>query len=221
MNPAELLPSSTMARMGSSWLALALMAFTWLCMPMTLGKADSSPAPHKLSAPQAAVAVSSNRPSMAVRANALADRASYPYASEIQAIAKKYQIAPELIASIVRLESNFDRYCLSPVGAAGLMQLMPETANDMAKDLGLRHYDVWDPKTNLELGTRYLTILLRNFHGQLPAALSFYNAGRFGMVSRGVYRNHRYIRVVMDNYWDYLRAQPQETSFPSVSGRNR
>lgn len=218
MNPAELLPSSTMARVGSSWLALALMAFTWLCMPMTLGKADSPP--PKLSAPKAAVAAPS-RPSKAVRANALADRASYPYAGEIQAIAKKYQIAPELIASIVRLESNFDRYCLSPVGAAGLMQLMPETAQDMAKDLGLRHYDVWDPKTNLELGTRYLTILLRTFHGQLPAALSFYNAGRFGMVSRGVYRNHRYIRVVMDNYWDYLRAQPQEISFPSAAGRAR
>lgn len=215
MNPAELLPSSSRAVLGSSWLTLALMAFTWLCMPLTMGNTDTPK-------PAAAKAASAKPQKVAiVKTNVSANAPNYPYASEIQAVAKKYQIAPELIASIVRLESNFDRYCLSPVGAAGLMQLMPETAHDMAKDLGMRRYDVWDPKTNLEFGTRYLTILLRQFHGQLPAALSFYNAGRFGMVSRGVYRNHRYIRVVMDNYWDYLRAQPQETSFPTARGRER
>lgn len=136
---------------------------------------------------------------------------SYPYSKQIQAIARKYQVAPELIASIVRLESNFDRYCVSPVGAVGLMQLMPGTAREVAKSMGLRRYNLYDPKTNLELGTCYLTMLLHDFHGSLPTALSYYNAGREGIVSRGVYRNRRYIRIVMDNYWDYVRTQADAT----------
>lgn len=137
-----------------------------------------------------------------------ADSPSYPYYKQIQAVAKKHRVAPELIAGIVRIESNFDRYCVSPVGAVGLMQLMPDTARGVARSMGLRNYDLYDPETNLELGTRYMTMLLRQFDGHIPTALSFYNAGRRGIVSRGVYRNRRYIRIVMDNYWDYVRTQP-------------
>lgn len=141
-----------------------------------------------------------------------AESPSYPYYKQIQAVAKKHRVAPELIAGIVRIESNFDRYSVSPVGAVGLMQLMPDTARGVARSMGLRHYDLYDPETNLELGTRYMTILLRQFDGHIPTALSFYNAGRRGIVSRGVYRNRRYIRIVMDNYWDYVRNQPETTT---------
>jgi soluble lytic murein transglycosylase-like protein len=133
---------------------------------------------------------------------------AYPYFRPIQAISRKYRIAPELIAGLVRLESGFDRRCTSPVGAVGLMQVMPDTARTVARQLGWHHYDLYDPETNLEIGTYYLVTLLRMFHGSLPTALSYYNAGRFGVVSRGVYRNRRYIRIVMDNYWDYVRSAP-------------
>ncbi|HEY9897958.1 MAG TPA: lytic transglycosylase domain-containing protein [Pantanalinema sp.] len=143
-----------------------------------------------------------------------ADGPSYPYYKQIQAVAKKHRVAPELIAGIVRIESNFDRYCVSPVGAVGLMQLMPSTARGVARSMGLSHYDLYDPETNLELGTRYMTMLLSEFDGHIPTALSFYNAGRRGIVSRGVYRNRRYIRIVMDNYWDYVRNQPE-----AIAGR--
>lgn len=136
---------------------------------------------------------------------------SYPYYQQIQAVAKKYQVAPELIASIVRLESNFDRLSVSPVGAVGLMQLMPGTARGVARSLGRSDYDLYDAEDNLELGTAYLTMLLKDFNGHVPTALSYYNAGRAGIVSRGVYRNRRYIRIVMDNYWDYVRHQGETT----------
>lgn len=141
----------------------------------------------------------------------VAEGPSYPYYKQIQAVSQKYQVAPELIASIVRLESNFDRFCVSPVGAVGLMQLMPGTARGVARSMGMSRYDLRDAETNLELGTAYLTMLLRDFDGHVPTALSFYNAGRHGIVSRGVYRNRRYIRIVMDNYWDYVRHQGESS----------
>lgn len=144
----------------------------------------------------------------------------YPYQHEIAQVARKYRVAPELIAGIVRLESNFDRKCVSPVGAVGLMQLMPATAQLVARRLGMRRYNLFDPRTNLELGTCYLSMLLREYQGHVPTALSFYNAGRHGIVSRGVYRNRRYIRWVMDNYWDYVKTQPLPTrgDYLSIAG---
>lgn len=185
-------------------LAGALAPFCWL--------AQTPPArDHRL--------VRSFNPPAAAPAETLAPASTpegprYPYYRLIQQVAAKYQVAPELIAGIVRLESNFDRTCTSPVGAAGLMQLMPETARLVARGMGWKHYDLYDPQTNLELGTRYFVDLLREFDGHTPTALSYYNAGRYGVVSRGVYRNRRYIRIVMDNYWDYLRA-PSEPAAPA------
>lgn len=142
---------------------------------------------------------------------------AYPYHAEIQVVARKYRVAPELIAGIVRLESNFDRKCVSPVGALGLMQVMPATARLVARKLGWRRYDLFDPRTNLEIGTCYLAMLLREYQGHVPTALSFYNAGRHGIVSRGVYRNRRYIRWVMDNYWDYVKSEAVPTRGDYVS----
>ena len=104
------------------------------------------------------------------------------------------------------IESNFDKNSVSHAGAVGLMQLMPSTARPLAQRLRLGPPDLTDPRVNLELGCYYLRILLDKYEGHLPTALSFYNGGHWGIVSRGEYRNRRYIRKVMDSYWRY--AQP-------------
>ncbi len=89
----------------------------------------------------------------------------------IRAVAERWQLRPELLNAVVRVESLYDPNATSSTGAVGLMQLMPETA----RRLGIS--DRRDPKANLEGGARYLRELLEMFRYDLKLALAAYNAG--------------------------------------------
>jgi len=95
----------------------------------------------------------------------------------IDRVAGQVSLAPELIRSVVAAESDFRPDAVSPVGAQGLMQLMPETA----KDLGVQNS--FDPHQNLLGGSRYLKQLLDKYDGDLDHALAAYNWGQ-GNVDR-------------------------------------
>jgi soluble lytic murein transglycosylase len=87
---------------------------------------------------------------------------------------------PALSLAVMRQESSFDSATVSPVGARGLMQLMPATAAQVARRLGI-HPSVpaltGDPGYNMRLGTAYLADLLDSFDGSVPMAVAAYNAG--------------------------------------------
>jgi soluble lytic murein transglycosylase-like protein len=89
----------------------------------------------------------------------------------VQQNAQIWQVDPALIKSVIANESSFDANATSPVGAQGLMQLMPETA----ASLGVR--DPYDPSQNVAGGTRYLRSLLDRFNGDTRLAVAAYNAG--------------------------------------------
>ena len=88
----------------------------------------------------------------------------------IREAAAEHQISFALVKAVVAAESSFNPRALSRAGAQGLMQLMPGTA----KDLGVQ--DPFDPASNIDGGTRYLSGLLRTF-GDERLALAAYNAG--------------------------------------------
>jgi soluble lytic murein transglycosylase-like protein len=96
---------------------------------------------------------------------------SQPVEKSIQQAAAKYNLAPELIRSVIRAESNFQPSAVSPAGAKGLMQLMPETA----RELGVKN--VFDIHQNIDGGARYLRQMLDRFGGDVKRALAAYNAG--------------------------------------------
>jgi soluble lytic murein transglycosylase len=100
----------------------------------------------------------------------------WPLAAEVPAGAG---VEPALALGIIRQESSFDTTTVSPVGALGLMQLMPETAAQTAKLLGLRRLPslTADPAVNIQLGTAYLHTLMEQFDGCTPLAVAAYNAG--------------------------------------------
>lgn len=102
-----------------------------------------------------------------------------PYAAMVAAAAARNDLPEALLHALIHAESRYDPWALSPKGAAGLMQLMPDTAREMGVE------NVWDPAANILGGARYLKQLLRLFDNDLSLALAAYNAGPGAVISRG------------------------------------
>jgi hypothetical protein len=94
-----------------------------------------------------------------------------PMNEVINAVSGRHHLDPDLINSVIHAESGFNPKAVSPKGARGLMQLMPQTASR----LGV--VNSFDPGDNLEGGTRYLRELLERYNFDLIKALAAYNAG--------------------------------------------
>ena len=98
----------------------------------------------------------------------------------VAAAARQTELSPARIFGIIRLESAFMVNAKSPVGAMGLMQLMPATGKETARRLGLRvrkPTELLDPELNIRLGSTYLRQVVRQFGGNFALAAAAYNAG--------------------------------------------
>ena len=93
------------------------------------------------------------------------------YSSIINDASRAHGVDARLIAAVIRRESGGNQFAVSRVGARGLMQLMPATANS----LGV--FNIFDPAENIFAGTRYLRSLLDRYRGDIDLALAAYNAG--------------------------------------------
>jgi soluble lytic murein transglycosylase-like protein len=91
----------------------------------------------------------------------------------------RHQLDPDLVNSVIRAESGFNPHAVSPKGARGLMQLMPQTASK----LGVAN--AFDPRANVEGGAQYLRTLLEQYHFDLIKALAAYNAGPLRVAQYG------------------------------------
>lgn len=121
-----------------------------------------------------------------------------PYISEAAA---KYNVDPALIEAVIKQESSYNATAASPVGAQGLMQLMPETAKELGVENSL------DPRQNVMGGAKYLKQLMDQFDGNLTKVIAGYNAGP-GAVSHygGVppyAETQEYVSKVLKNYEDF------------------
>ena len=121
--------------------------------------------------------------------------------STIVDTAREYNVDPELIRAVIKVESDFDPKAVSKAGAIGLMQLMPATAST------LRVHDPFNPHENIKGGVKHLSHLLYQFDGNLTLALAAYHAGetrvkRYGSVPP-IPQTQRYIKKVLAVYQDY------------------
>ena len=101
------------------------------------------------------------------------------YYGIVDSASRTYGVDRALVQAMIMVESTYDREAVSPVGASGLMQLMPETARQY------RVNDLFDPKDNVYGGVRYMKDLLKQFDGDVELAVAAYNAGAGAVIRAG------------------------------------
>jgi soluble lytic murein transglycosylase-like protein len=121
-----------------------------------------------------------------------------PYGEIIHQKAEKYDVDPALVAAVIEQESRFRQRAKSPVGARGLMQLMPRTGRWM----GAR--DLYDPEQNIDAGVKYIKYLETRFNGNLKKTIAAYNAGEGNVMRyKGIppfRETQHYVKKVLRNY---------------------
>lgn len=144
---------------------------------------------------------------------------SLPYAAEVRAAAHRHGIEPALLHAVIARESGYRADALSPAGAQGLMQLMPDTA----QRFGVR--DVHSPRQNIEGGAAYLRVLLDRYGQNLDLALAAYNAGEGAVDAHGrevppYAETRRYVPAVKLHYEKVRQdGNPYRLRTTAVSGK--
>jgi soluble lytic murein transglycosylase-like protein len=119
----------------------------------------------------------------------------------VQQNASTWQVDPSLVKAVIANESGFNANATSKVGAQGLMQLMPATA----QSLGVQN--PYDPSQNVAGGTRYLKGLLDRFNGDTRLAVAAYNAGPGAVEKYGdvppYAETKNYVQNVLGSYEKY------------------
>lgn len=127
-----------------------------------------------------------------------------PFGELIWRASRRHRVDGLLLASVIEAESGFDPVAVSPQGALGLMQIMPDTADLYAASEPL------DPAVNLEVGARYLADLLELFDGDLTLALAGYNAGPGNVLRYGdvppFQETRSYVDRVLERYVVHQQA---------------
>lgn len=119
-------------------------------------------------------------------------------ADVISSISSRQQIDPDLVNSVIHAESGFNPHAVSPKGARGLMQLMPQTASKLGVS------NPFDPTANVDGGTRYLRELLERYNFDMVKALAAYNAGPQRVEQYGgvppYYETRAYVARIVRDY---------------------
>jgi soluble lytic murein transglycosylase-like protein len=129
------------------------------------------------------------------------------YEDLIVKASERYRVDSALVKAVIKAESNFNHRAVSPVGARGLMQLMPATAAT------LQVQDSFQPENNIDGGVRYLRYLMNLFNGNLPLVLAAYNSGentvlRYNNRIPPYQETQTYVRRVL-GYFDKYSSEKQ------------
>jgi hypothetical protein len=139
-----------------------------------------------------------------------------PFSEIIRKAASRYGVDADLIHCLIAVESNFNPQAVSRKNARGLMQIMPQTA----AHLGVKN--VFDPRENVDAGTRYLHEMLTKYNNDLTLALAAYNAGpdkvdRYGRRVPPYAETRLYVQKISRNYAKVKSASPQPKSDDSAT----
>lgn len=150
----------------------------------------------------------------------------YPikYEEYVEKYAKEYDVDKYMIYAIIKAESNFNPEVTSQSEAIGLMQLLEDTAierSNAINEVTVTKQELYDPKTNIQLGTSYYSYLLSYYQGNTALALTAYNAGIGNVdswIKEGIIKQdgsdienipyketNNYVRKILRDYQIYLK----------------
>ena len=127
------------------------------------------------------------------------------YDELIRQHASDHGLSPDLVKAVIKAESNFNRYAISPKGAMGLMQLMPATARSLGVD------DPFHPDQNIRGGVSYLAGLLARYDQNVELALAAYNAGPGAVERYGAVPPYRETRAYVKKITTATGAAPAQS----------
>lgn len=137
-----------------------------------------------------------------------------PHAEAIERAARHENLDPLLVHALIHVESRHNTHAVSPKGAIGLMQVLPETAERFGQSFKLT-----DAEDNLRAGTRYLRLLIDRFDQRLDLALAAYNAGENAVERHGrrippYAETRHYVPAVLQRYEDWKTPPaPKQTVY--------
>ena len=157
----------------------------------------------------------------------------YPvyYREIINKYSKKYEMDPLFVAAMILEESRFGAESVSWAGAIGLMQIMPQTGRELARQLKIRRFEknmLLNPSVNIEMGTKYMKFLMNRFQNNHALVTGAYNGGP-GRMNRwvkergladldefiediAINETRRHIKKVLDSYYVYQKLYSSETN---------
>jgi soluble lytic murein transglycosylase-like protein len=151
-------------------------------------------------------------PALQADCEPLADAVMAPL---IETNAKTHEVKPELLRAVIEQESGYRPCAVSSKGAQGLMQLMPETS----QELGVK--DPFDPKENVSAGARFLKQLVDKYQGDLSKALGAYNAGSAAVDQAGgvpeIQETQDYVDSILKKL-GITRTDPPSSPTPKPTG---
>lgn len=127
-------------------------------------------------------------------------RVERKYTPYIKQVAQTHGVSPALVKAVIKVESGFNPYAVSTVGAVGLMQVMPETA----KQVGVTNPH--EPRANIVAGVKYLKILLVMFENDEVLAVAAYNSGPGKVLKYGGVPPYKQTRVFVNRVMTYYRS---------------
>ena len=129
------------------------------------------------------------------------------YSSYILTYSKQYDVDYKLVAAVIAQESKFKVNAKSRVGALGLMQVMPTTGKNVAQKLKLPHYNLLDAKDNIQIGVKFISMLHKEYHGDINLMLAHYNGGYRQAELYKTFRYFELLRLLTMHYetFDYVK----------------
>jgi soluble lytic murein transglycosylase len=159
-----------------------------------------------------------------------------PYRASLEKYARQAEIDPFVFAGLIRQESEFNASVVSRSNAYGLSQILPSTGKDLARRVGMKGFSprmLFDPTTNIHLGTYYIRHLLNSLEGNWHEALAAYNGGRTRVIKWRTFAQYRepaefietipfdetrgYVQAVLRNaavYKQLYEGKPAEIAYP-------
>jgi soluble lytic murein transglycosylase len=160
-----------------------------------------------------------------------------PYVSDVAAAAEREKIAASIVFAVMRKESGFKPNVVSYADAIGLLQMLVNTGKPLAAEIGISHLErsmLFEPATNIQIGTHYLAKLIAHYRGAVPPAIAAYNAGEHKVdewIKRATYKKksveldwfvedipfeqtRNYVRGVVTSWARYVFLEQPEAAWP-------